>query len=115
MTLIFLVNIAWIMAHELDAIRQEEWRFFNLPFALEDEFAYRIFTLLHVPLFVGLMFAIPNPVFQIGFNIFVIAHAIVHWLLRHHPQVNFDNGFSRLLIFAPVPTSILHLILQNLT
>ncbi len=110
MALIFLLNIAWIMAHELDAIQQEEWRFFNLPFALDDELAYRIFTILHVPLFIAIMFALDNTAFQIGMNIFLIAHAILHWLLRNHPQVNFNNGFSRLLIFAPVPTAIWHLI-----
>lgn len=110
MKLIFLMNVAWIMAHELDAIRQEEWRFFNLPFALDDELAYRIFTLLHLPLFIGIIFAIPNTTFQIGFNIFVVAHALLHWILRQHPQVNFNNGYSRLLIFAPVPTAILHLV-----
>lgn len=98
------------MAHELDAIQQEEWRFFNLPFALDDELAYRIFTLLHVPLFIIMMLMLENLTFQIGFNIFLIAHALLHWILRQHPQVNFDSDLSRLLIFAPVPTAILQLV-----
>jgi hypothetical protein len=82
-----------------------------MPFSLDDESAYRIFTILHVPLFIAIMWAIPSQSFQIGFDCFLIAHAIVHWLLRNHRFVNFNNRFSRLLINAPVPTSIVHLML----
>ena len=109
MHLIFLFNLACILTHELDAIQQEEWRFFNMPFQLEDDTAYRLFTILHVPLFIALLWAIPSQNFQISFDIFVIAHAIVHWILRNHRYVNFNNTLSSFLIFAPVPTAILHL------
>ena len=110
LALLFLSNLVWIMVHELDAIYQGEWRFFNIPFQLEDDLAYRVFTILHVPLFIMLIWAIPSQAFQIGFDIFVIGHAMVHWLLRNHPLITFNNWFSRLLIFAPVVTSIIHLI-----
>lgn len=110
MTLLFLSNLAWLMAHELDAIYQGEWRFFNIPFQLRDEIAYRIFTLLHVPMFIALIWAISSEAFQIGFDIFIIGHAIVHWLLRNHPKVTFNSYFSRVLIFTPVITSIIHLV-----
>lgn len=110
MALLFLNNLAWLMAHELDAIYQGEWRFFNIPFQLDDDIAYRLFTLLHVPLFILLIWAIPSKAFQIGFDIFVIGHALVHWLLRNHPKITFNAWFSRVLIFAPFITSIIHLI-----
>lgn len=100
------------MAHELDAIYQGEWRFFNIPFQLADSTAYRIFTVIHVPLFILILWAMPSEKFQIGFDIFIIGHALPHWVLRNHPELHFNNWFSRILIFVPVISSIIHLIVM---
>ena len=107
--LLFLVNVSLFIVHELDAIQQHEWRFF-LP-GVDDQAGYRIFTALHVVLFAAIFWSLPFRPFQIGFDVFLLIHAALHWFLRHHPKVTFNNGFSRLWIFGAVPFSLLHLAL----
>lgn len=109
--LIFLLAFSALVNHELDAIRQAEWRFFFAPFGLSDETAYRIFVFLHAPLLVWIFASMQAQSFQIGFNIFLIIHAILHWLLRNHPLIHFNNAFSRLWIFGGALLAILHLLL----
>jgi hypothetical protein len=109
--LLFLVNIAWIFAHELDAIQQHEWRFFPFLRPFSDVTAYRIFVALHIPLLAWIIWASPYRDFQIGFDLFLIVHAGLHWALRNHPLIEFRNAFSRLLIFGVVPLAVLHLAL----
>jgi len=107
---LFMLNIAFLaIAHELDAIQQHEWRFFFAYIPVSDETAYRIFTALHVPLFVWIGLNWQVEAFQIGFDLFMVAHAAVHWLLRHHPLITFDSWFSRLWIFGGAFLGIIHL------
>ncbi|MCE7948466.1 MAG: hypothetical protein DYG88_13665 [Chloroflexi bacterium CFX4] len=109
--LLFLINVAWLTAHELDAIQQHEWRFFPFLASFGDVTAYRIFTFLHVPLLVLIMINWQAREFQIGFNLFLLIHAALHWLLRNHPKLTFNNWFSALLIYGAVPLAVLHLFL----
>ncbi|KAA3647186.1 MAG: hypothetical protein DWQ07_06715 [Chloroflexi bacterium] len=109
--LLFITNVAFIITHELDAIRQGEWRFFFAPTNLSDQHAYRIFTALHVPLFVLIIWNLNSFPFQVGFDIFLMVHAGLHWLLREHPLIDFNNGFSRFWIFGGSLLGALHIIL----
>ena len=46
---LFFINLSLLVIHEFDAIRRKEWRLFVFLKDLEDELAYQIFTLLHLP------------------------------------------------------------------
>ncbi len=48
---IFLTCYALVIGHELDAIQQKEWRIFPGTNLLPDQLGFRVFTALHVPLF----------------------------------------------------------------
>ncbi|MEL6268336.1 MAG: DUF6713 family protein [Chloroflexota bacterium] len=109
--LIYLCGVACLFNHELDAIQQEEWRFFPGWSPLSDEAAYRLFTALHLPLFVLILWYMPSVGFRVGMDVFLIAHAGVHWLLRNHPATRFNSGFSRLWIFGGAVFSGVHLLL----
>jgi hypothetical protein len=111
--MLFLLNIAWIAAHELDAIAQQEWRFFAAlsPIRLSETNAYQIFVLAHIPLFVLVIAAAGNIVFQVGFDLFLLVHAGLHWSLRNHPKIKFKNWFSWLLIGGAALSGALHLVL----
>lgn len=111
--LLFLVNVSWLLAHELDAIQQREWRFFFARFGLDETQGQRLFIGLHVPLLVFIFANLAVPAFQIGFNLFLLVHAGLHWALRHHPLIEFNSSFSRLWIFGAVPLALLHLLLQS--
>lgn len=109
--MLFLTGIAFLFAHELDAIQQHEWRFFFAFTPLSDNTAYRLFTALHIPLFMFILWNLPSTGFQIGLDIFLIIHAGLHWVLRKHPKVTFNNGFSRVWIFGGALMGVIHLAL----
>ena len=108
--LLFIVNIAFlVIAHELDAIKQQEWRFFFSRIPVSDETAYRIFTALHVPLVIVILWNLHSFRFQIAFDTFLIIHAGLHWALRNHPLIDFDNWFSQLWIIGGAILGAIHL------
>ena len=109
-TLLFSTVVALLFVHELDAIRQREWRFFFAPFDVSDETAYRVFTALHAPLFVAVLWALESTAFQLGFDAFAIAHGGVHAALRNHPLVAFDSRFSRTWIYGAALLGAVHLL-----
>jgi hypothetical protein len=107
--LIFYSGIACLLIHELDAIQQHEWRFFFALSSINDKRAYHIFVALHLPLFVLIFWYLPSSTFQIGFDIFLMIHAGLHGLLRNHPLITFNNGFSRLWIWGGAVLGAIHL------
>jgi hypothetical protein len=109
--ILFLSVVSFLLVHELDAIRKQEWRFFFAPLSVRDETAYLTFTALHAPLFVVVLAFIDSPAFQIGFDAFAIVHGFLHLGLRNHPLVEFDSWFSRVWIFGGSLLGGFHLIL----
>lgn len=106
---LFLTVLSFLFVHELDAIRQHEWRFFFAPVPVRDATAYRLFTGLHAPLFIVILWFFQSPVFQLGMDAFVILHGFVHHLLRNHPLIAFESWFSRLWIYGGAALAALHL------
>ncbi|NJL95337.1 MAG: hypothetical protein HC915_17260 [Anaerolineae bacterium] len=109
-----LFNLSWMMAHELDAIQQREWRIFPLTALLPDRLGYVLFVSLHIPL-LPLLFAWgPDPRFQAGFSVFLIVHLGLHLALCNHPRHLFKNAFSWVLIAGGAALGALHLLLGAL-
>ena len=106
---LFLLNISFITMHELDAIYQKEWRVFFGWTPLSDEAGYQLFTALHVPLLLLILWNVQSTSFQMGFDLFLIIHAGLHWGLRHHPKATFNNWFSRFWIFGGAILGSVHL------
>jgi hypothetical protein len=111
MDLLFIINVAWIVAHELDAILRHEWRLFFFLKPLSDAMAYQLFTALHIPLIVLILSQLHVYQFQMIFDLLLIAHAGLHWSFRKRPLYEFNNGFSNIWIFGAVPLAMLHLLL----
>lgn len=109
--ILFLGVISFLLVHELDAIRQREWRFFFAPVTARDETAYQIFTTLHAPLFVVILVYLESPAFQLVIDTFAIVHGFLHFGLRNHPLIAFDSWFSRAWIYGASLLGVLHLIL----
>ena len=113
--LLFLTGFSFlVIGHELDAIKNHEWRFFFAKVPISDRAAYQIFAALHVPLAIWLIWVWQNQTFQFWFNLFLIAHAGVHWLLRNHPKIKFNDWFSQLWIYGGALIGLTHLIASNL-
>lgn len=113
--LLFLLGIAMLMIHELDAIQQQEWRFFLSWTGMDDQRAYQLFTAAHLPLFVLIMAHVTTPGVQFALDLFLIVHALVHTLLRHHLHIRFNNGFSRLWIYGGAGIGFVHLLVNSLS
>jgi hypothetical protein len=109
--MIFLLNVAWLATHELDAIAQHEWRVLPITSPLDDRRGYLVFTAAHIPLFMLIIWFSQDHAFQVGFDLFLMLHVALHWFFRNHPQYEFGNWFSQMLIWGGLPLGLLHLIL----
>ncbi|HEC97867.1 MAG TPA: hypothetical protein ENI58_06910 [Nitrospirae bacterium] len=120
--LLFYIGFALLLTHELDAIQRHEWRIFPITRKLKDEIAYYWFTILHVPLFVLLLWLMCHPSenirfwFQISMDVFFIVHMVLHKLLSSHKNYEFVGVFSKAIIFSMGIVGIAHLsILLNVS
>lgn len=107
--ILFLSVLTFLVVHELDAVRQQEWRFFFAPVPVSDDTAYRVFTTLHVPLFVLVLWFLESPLLQVGVAGFALLHGILHFLLRTHPLLAFESWFSWLWIVGAAALAALQL------
>ena len=112
--LFFWLNLALLLAHELDAIRRREWRMFVFLNRLDDERAHQLFTLLHVPLFILIFWFLSRPHqpvyfwFQLVIDLFLIIHLGLHLLFRNHPANAFTSAFSMGLIGTMALLGLIH-------
>lgn len=114
----FYLFWALFLTHELDAIRRHEWRIFPILRTWHnDELAYRWFTLLHIPLFILILWLNAHPTesvklgFQLTLAAFGLVHAGLHRLLAAHPANEFNNPLSQGIIDATALSGLLFLIL----
>ena len=110
---VFSIELALLFAHEMDAIRNREWRMFLILKDMPDEKAYHIFTLLHIPIYVVIILLLSSTM-RIGFiavDVFLIAHMVLHLGFRKHPNNNFNHPISSCIIFGAGWLALLHLIL----
>ncbi len=78
---LFLFNLSLFLLHEMDAIRRSEWRLFIVLKDMEDSKAYKVFTFLHLFLYViilSLLFSEYQIIVFWFLDLFFIIHAILH-------------------------------------
>ncbi len=115
--LIFYTGFSLLFTHELDAIQRHEWRIFPFLSNLKEDFAYRIFVILHCPLLVLLLWLISHPSenvrywFQISFDVFLILHMGLHYLFKSHKRYEFTTVFSKVMIILIALLGLIHILL----
>ena len=115
--LIFYTGIALLLTHEMDAIKRHEWRIFPGLSNLDDDIAYHIFIIFHIPLYMLLFWLLYYPSetlhywFQICFDIFMIIHLGLHHLFKSHRKYEFTNLSSKVIINLMAFTGLVHFIL----
>ena len=112
----FLVIISLLLVHEMDAIRAKEWKMFIVLKEMTEETAYRVFTVIHLPLFFCafyLLFLGDAATFalKIFIDIFLLAHAFIHYCFRNHKDNGFQSIFSKSIIYLMPVLAFLHLCL----
>ncbi|WP_369592888.1 DUF6713 family protein [Lysinibacillus pakistanensis] len=108
---LFLFNLSLFLLHEMDAIRRSEWRLFIVLKDIEDSKAYKVFTFLHLFLFVIILTLLFSEYQIIVFwflDLFFIIHAILHLFFEKHPRNEFKNTFSRAIIYPLGILAVVH-------
>jgi len=104
--LAFIIAVAFIFTHELDAVRRHEWRIMPVLNRLSEEVGFQVFVLAHIPLFGLLVWALLLPrdettnAFQIAISVFCIFHVLLHKLFENHPANEFNTPLSQFLIWG---------------
>lgn len=114
MDIIFFLGLALLFVHEMDAIQNQEWKMFIVLKDMEDEKAYRVFTLLHIPLYAAILYLLFSRHTQTCMYIvdgFLIAHLLIHILFRKHPNNKLDNVLSKSIICGAGLIAIVHLLI----
>lgn len=105
-TLLSLLLLALLMAHELDAVAQSEWRLLPGLSLLDDGPGRRVFIALHVPLLMALTWALlfSSEVVQrrtrLGLGAFMAVHVGLHATLEVPGVSSFPEWLSRAFIFG---------------
>lgn len=103
--LFFFIALAFILAHEMDAIRCQEWTIFPLLSRLDDTTGYALFTILHVPLYLGVFWGlfgggVLNATLILGLDLFFLIHVLLHLFFLKHPKNQFKSALSWTLILG---------------
>ena len=110
--LVFALGVASLMAHELDAVREHEWRLLFVLRQMPDTLAHRWFVSLHVPIFVAVLLLVGAPdsrivtALELAVDVFLVVHLGLHLRLRDRSP--FGSRFSRSLIWAAAALGVLH-------
>lgn len=108
----FWINIILFIIHEMDAVRTREWEMIIFTDRLKEEYAYRLFTLLHFPLFF-LIFYFADRNIHLTFIVtssLLILHQFLHLIFIKHTLNRMNNFFSRLIIFLMFLNSLTGLV-----
>ena len=118
--ILFYIGLSLLLVHELDAIKRKEWRIFPLLSKIkDDDKAYYIFAIFHVPIFATILFFINHPNLNIQkhtmliLDIFFVIHSILHYLFRSRKENEFNNRFSSTIIYLMATIGALHLVAES--
>lgn len=112
--LFFYLGLAFILTHEMDAVRQKEWVIFPGLSQLTDRLGYLVFTALHIPLY-GLLFyglAVDKEAIIRALDYFFMIHVGLHLLFLRHPENPFKSFFSWFLIVIAGVCGLLDLVYE---
>ena len=111
--IIFILELSLLFTHEMDAIRRQEWKMFIFLKNLTDEKAYKIFLLLHIPLYTAILLVLFSSFMNIGnyiVDIFLIIHMLIHFLFRKNPANELNGKISKGIINSAGLFAIIHLL-----
>jgi len=110
--IILNTGLILLIIHELDAIRCKEWRIIPGLSLLSDKTGQLVFILAHIPILYGLFQQLTHEIFQIGFNVFLIVHLILHLIYTRHRNNLFTHWFSWFIISGASICGLLYIMLK---
>jgi len=113
--ILFAIILALLLLHEMDAIRNAEWKMLIILKDMNDTKAFKMFTLLHLPLYIITLMLILSEKYQIiayyAIDMFLIVHSILHLIFERHSKNGLKNVFSRSIIYTMGLLSIFHILI----
>jgi hypothetical protein len=104
--LVFYLGLGLLFTHEMDAMRNHEWRVLPILRSLSEANGEIAFLLAHVPLFaltIGFVASLRLRTRLIARKLasaFLIVHAILHLAFSGHPNYEFSASLSNTLIYG---------------
>jgi len=115
--LIFALELALLFTHEMDAVYRQEWKMFVILKDMAAEDAFRIFLLLHIPLYTAILCLLLSEYHQAGIyitDIFLILHMLVHLAFGKHPANQLNGSISKAIIGSAGILALIHLAVISL-
>ena len=112
---IYYLGLAFLVAHELDAVTHSEWRLLFGLRTLPDPPASSLFVSLHVPLFFAILWLSHHQRkwlrdgTRVVVAVFLVVHAVLHIGLSSAPQYTFHGVLSNTLILGAGASGIAYL------
>jgi ABC-type phosphate transport system permease subunit len=107
---VYRASLAFLICHELDAVRNQEWTMLPLLSFLPNDIGYHVFTLLHVPIFTLVLIFYRRPLFRKSIDYFQIFHCGLHILALWCPRNQFTSVTSWILISGSMVCAVCDLV-----
>ena len=116
LNLSLIIAFSLLAVHEMDAMTHAEWRLLPGLSALPDETGRDAFIWLHIPLYIGLIWAIFFSSWQqlVGrtFSVAMIAHAVAHFVLSGHAHYTFVPPIETVTVYGAALAGLIYLALS---
>ena len=116
LNLSLIVAVALLAVHEMDAMTHAEWRLLPVLNSMEEDAAREAFVLLHIPLYVGVFWAVFFASWRMlagrVFSLAIIAHATAHFLLSGHELYTFSAPIETITVYGAAAASLIYLALS---
>ena len=116
LNLSLIVAVALLAVHEMDAMTPAEWRLLPVLNSMEEDAAREAFVLLHIPLYVGVFWALFFASWRMlagrVFSLAIIAHATAHFLLSGHELYTFSAPIETITVYGAAAASLIYLALS---
>lgn len=102
----FYLGLGLLFSHELDSMSNHEWRVLPIVSSLSNPTGEFLFVAAHVPLFaivIALVASLNREVrsrARAVASVFLILHALLHYLFSSHDAYEFTSALSSALIYG---------------
>ena len=114
-----IMNVLFIIMHELEACSLGEWKMFKFLRIFKDRTQYLIFLYVHIPLilftvyYLWIVFNFNHFILWIIWNSLMIIHAVIHIIARKWKSNVFHSIHSYIFITGAGMTGIINLLLAH--
>ncbi|MHA7901068.1 MAG: DUF6713 family protein [Henriciella sp.] len=113
LNLSLITGLALLSVHEMDAMTHAEWRLLPILSGMEETAAREAFVWLHIPLYIGLFwalfFAAWRELAARVFSLAILAHAIVHFVLSGHSLYTFEAPIETVTVYGAGLSGLIYL------